>query len=171
LAVTQVEIEHDSAVTGALETRRPRNRKRWVIGALVLAVLAATLGFLSGNEIQANTQFDQTHYSLNVTTHRLDTELAELGTVRHELEVVNGQVSADSAVLTQERTQLQGAQNVLTKAQAAVSDQTAAIGDLQACLGGVEQALNALAVSDQGRAIDALDATSNSCAEAVAADG
>jgi small-conductance mechanosensitive channel len=138
---------------------------------LVFALLAAALGYVTGNERQANTEFDQTHYTLNVTTHRIDTALADLLTVRHELDVVNGQVSADSTALTQDTAQLQGVQKALSGAQAAVVHQTATIGDLQACLGGVEQALNALAVRDQAHAIDALDAVSTSCANAVTSDG
>jgi chromosome segregation ATPase len=138
---------------------------------LVIAVLAAVLGFVTGNERQANTEFDQTHYTLNVTTHRIDTALADLRTVRNELDLVNGQVSADSTALAQDTAQLQGVQKALTSAQATVTHQTSTISDLQTCLGGVEQALDALAVGDQGHAIDALDAVSTSCANAVASDG
>ena len=138
---------------------------------LALALFVTMLGYLVGNEAQADTQFDQTQHALSVTTGRLDTALAELRTTRQELDVVNGQVRTDSAALTQDTTQLQGVQKVLTNAQAAVDKQTSAIGALQACLGGVEQALNALAVGDQDRAIAALNATSTSCANAVASDG
>jgi hypothetical protein len=138
---------------------------------LVLGVFAGGLGYVTDNERQANTEFDQTHSALKVTTHRIDTALADLLTVRHELEIVDGQVSADSTALTQDTTQLQGVQKALTTAQATVAHQTSTIGELQACLGGVEQALNALAVGDQAHAIDALDAVSTSCANAVVSDG
>jgi chromosome segregation ATPase len=138
---------------------------------LVLAVLAAGLGYVTGNERQANTEFDQTHYTLNVTTHRIDTALANLRTVRHELHTVNGQVSADSTALTKDTAQLQGVEKALNSAQATVIHQTLTISDLQTCLGGVEQALDALAVGDQGYAIDALDAVSTSCTNAVASNG
>jgi chromosome segregation ATPase len=170
LALTQLDVEPD-AIPNALGARRPRHRKRWIIGGLVFALLAGALGYVTGNERQANTEFDQTHSTLNMTTHRTDTALAELRTVRHELDVVNGQVSTDSTALSQDTAQLQGVQKALSGAEAAVVHQTSTIGDLQACLGGIEQALNALAVRDQTHAIAALDAVSTSCANAVASDG
>jgi hypothetical protein len=171
LALTQLDVELDDVILRTLESQRPRHRKRWIIGALVLAVLATALGYTTGNERQANTEFDQTHYTLNVTTHRIDIALADLRTVRHEFDTVNGQVSADYTALTEDTAQLKGVQKALASAQATVTDQTSTIGDLKACLGGVEQALNALAVADQGNAIGALDAVSTSCANAVASDG
>ncbi len=79
--------------------------------------------------------------------------LAELATVRHDLSVVNGQVSAYTTALAQDTTQLKGVQAALANAQSDVSHQTSTIADLHTCLGGVEQALNALAVSDQNRAV------------------
>lgn len=171
LALTQVDLERDSTILEAPGRRPPRHRQRWIVGALVLAVLGASLGYLTGNEAQANTEFDQTQYSLGVIKHHTDIALADLRTIRQQLDVVNGQVGADSTALTEDTAQLQGVQKVLSNAQATVTNQTLTIGDLQACLGGVEQALNALAVNDQSRAIDALDATSTSCASAVASDG
>jgi hypothetical protein len=171
LALTRLDVERDSVIPDAPGSPPPRRSRRWIIGALLFALCAAAVGYLTGNEVQANTQFDRAQNSLNVTTHHLDTVLADLRTIRQELDVVNGQVSTDSTALTQDTMQLQGAQKVLANAQAAVANQTSTNGDLQACLGGVEQALNALAVGDQARAISALDATSTSCANAVAADG
>lgn len=151
--------------------RGRRRRMRWVVAALAIAVLAAGFGYLTGNEVQANTQFDQTHRSLDTTRHHIDTVLSDLATVRHELGVVNSQVAVDSKALAQDTTQLQGVEHALTSAQADVTSQTSTIGDLHTCLGGVEQALNALAVADQNHAIDALHAVTASCAKVVAADG
>ncbi len=170
LALTQMDIERDHTVT-APRAGRPRRRRRWIIGALVFALFVAALGYLIGNELQANTQFDQTHNSLNLTSHRIDAALAQLRPIRQELGVVNGQVSADSTALAQDTAQLQGVQKVLTNTYATLTNQTSTIGSLQVCLGGVEQALNALAVGDQAHAIDALDTVSSSCANVVAADG
>ena len=149
---------------------RPR-RRTWIIGIVAFAAFAAVPGYLTGNEVQANTQFDQTHRSLDTTRHHIDTVLSDLATVRHELGVVNSQVAVDSKALAQDTTQLQGVEHALTSAQADVTSQTSTIGDLHTCLGGVEQALNALAVADQNHAIDALHAVTASCAKVVAADG
>ena len=171
LALSQLDVERHNAIPGALGRPRPHYRKRWIIGAFVFAVLAAAMGYVTGNERQANTEFDQTHYALDVTTHRIDTAMADLRTVRHELHIVNGQVSADSTALTKDTALLRGVEKALTSAQATVTRHTSTISDLQTCLGGVEQALDALAVGDQGHAIDALDAVSTSCTNAVTSDG
>ncbi len=152
------------------EARR-HGRRRWVAVALALAVLVATFGYLAGNEVQANTQFDQTHTSLDSTRHHIDTVLSDLSTVRHELAVVDSQVAAATKALAQDTTQLQGVKHALISAQVDVTSQSSTIGDLHTCLGGVEQALNALAVADQNHAIAALDAVQASCAKAVATDG
>jgi hypothetical protein len=62
-------------------------------------------------------------------------------------------------------------QAALANAQSDVSHQTSTIADLHTCLRGVEQALNALAVSDQNRAVGALDAVATSCTNAAASSG
>ena len=154
-----------------LQRRKRRRRTRWLIAGLALAVLAATFGYLAGNEIQANTQFDQTHHSLDVTQGHIDAVQSQLATVRRELAVVNNQVAASSTQLAQDTSQLQGVKKALINTETNVTHQTSTIGDLQMCLGGVEQALNALAVGDQGPAIAALNAVSASCARAVASSG
>ncbi len=180
-----LDVEPEHGILGALGTRPPRRRRKWVIGALVFAVFAATLGYVTANEVQANTEFDQTRSSLGVTRQHIDNVLADLVTVRHGLDVEHGQLSADSTALAEDTSQLeaardaladdtsrlQAAQRSLAGAQAHVSDQTSTIGDLQACLGGVEQALNALAVDDQISVINALESVSTTCASAVASNG
>ncbi len=179
------DVEREHGIPSALGTRPPKRRRKWVIAALAFAVFAATLGYVTANELQANTDFDQTHSSLDVTRQHIDNVLADLVTVRHGLDVVNGQLSADSTALAKETSelqaardtlaehtsQLQAAQKSLAGAQTHVSDQTSTIGDLQACLEGVEQALNALAVHDQISAINALESVSSTCATAVASNG
>ena len=152
-------------------SRKRRPGMRWVIAGLALAVLAATFGYLAGNEVQANTQFDQAHRSLDVTRGHIHSVLSQLTTVKRELAIVNNQVTAASTALAQDTSQLQGVKKALINAQTNVTNQTSTIGDLQTCLGGVEQALNALAVGDQGPAIAALNAVSTSCARAVASNG
>ena len=168
VAVDLLDAEPDRGVTDAPEGHRPR---RWATAALAVAVLAAAFGYLAGNEVQANTQFDQTHRSLTATRDRIETVSSQLTTVRHDLDALNGQVTVDSTALARDRSQLQGVRRALTDAHLDVVHQTSTIGDLHFCLGGVEQALNALAVSDPDQAIDALNAVSTSCAQAVAADG
>jgi septal ring factor EnvC (AmiA/AmiB activator) len=154
-----------------LPRRRSSRRRGWIVGAVLFALLAALLGYMTGNERQANTQFDQTHQSLDTTRHQIHAALASLATVRHELTLVNGQVADASTALTQDASELKEAQTALANAQVNVVDQTSMISDLQTCLGGVEQALNALAVADQPRAISALTSVSSSCSGAVASNG
>jgi hypothetical protein len=163
-------VERNPTIPAPVVVRRA-SRRRWPVVAGIVALCAASLGYITGNEVQSNTQFDGTHHSLVVTTHRIDTVLADLATVRQDLHLLNGQVATDSAALDQDTTQLQAVQKALASARTTVANQTSTIGNLEVCLGGVEQALNALAVADQNRAIQALDAVSASCASAVASGG
>ena len=151
--------------------RRHARSRRWILAGVTLSMAALSLAYLAGNEAQANTQFDQTRHTLTVTTGRLARASDELIAVRRSLHLADGQVTADSAELAGDTSQLQAVQQALDGAQADVTSQTSMIGDLQVCLSGVEQALNALAVAAQGRAIQALDAVATSCSSAVASGG
>jgi hypothetical protein len=149
----------------------PLRRRKWMIGAIAFAGFASTLGYVTGNEVQANTQFDRAHHSLEVTRHHIEIAVVHLATVRQNLNVVDRQVSVDMTALAQDTAQLRGVQGALANAQSDVAHQTSTINDLHACLGGVEQALNALAVDDQKSAVAALNAESTNCANAVATSG
>ncbi len=81
------------------------------------------------------------------------------------------QVGNDTTALDQDASQLLGAQTSLAAAQAHVTQQASLIGSLQACLGGVEQALNALSVGRQSRAITTLNSVSSKCTAAEASSG
>lgn len=177
LAIDRMDAEPDLGDIGGTDVPRRRtsgHHRRWVVVALALsslALLVATFGYLTGNEIQANTEFDQTHRSLDVTEQHLDSVLTDLSTVDRELHTVKEQATADSAALAQDTSELQEVKKALTNAQANVTHQTSTIGDLNTCLSGVEQALNALAVADQNAAIGALNSVTTSCANAVASNG
>jgi hypothetical protein len=150
---------------------RRRRRRGWVGGALALLLFGAALGFVAGNEEQADTQFGQAQHSLLLTRDNTHWVVGDLDAVRHDLGVTKGQISGSAAALRQDVAQLTAAQGALAGAKATVWDQASVIGDLQTCVGGVEQALNALAVADQQRAIGALDEVSSSCHQVVAANG
>ena len=165
LVVEQVgEVDDDSG--------RPR-RRRWpgIVLIAVLVLFATALGIVSTNEVHTNTQFDQTHSSLDATQAHTRIVLSDLNTVRHELAGVNVQVFLTDKALAQDAADLQTAQSELANARSDVSHQTTVITDLQTCLGGVQEALNALSVADQSRAIGALNSVSSSCNGAVAANG
>jgi chromosome segregation ATPase len=136
----------------------------------VFVVLAAALGYLVGNEVQANTQFDRAHRSLDITRARIDGVDGQLATVRSQLTDLQGQVTQDSATLAADTTKLNGAKVALANSQANNSRQSTVISNLHTCLGGVEEALNALSVGDQSHAVAALDAVAASCESAVASD-
>ena len=155
----------------ARPARRSTARWRWAIAVVAGLLFAGALGYLTGNQVQANSQFDRTHTSLDVTRHHTAVVLGTLASVRHELTAVNGQVEADQVALTRDTNQLASVRTALTGAQVNVDRQTRTIGDLQTCLSGVEQALNALAVGDQARAIAALNGVTASCTAAVDAGG
>jgi uncharacterized membrane protein len=153
---------------------RPAKRSRlwgWVAVVGTFVVFAGTLGYVTGNEVQANTQFDQTHRLLDTTRLRIAGVVHDLTVVRHDLDVVTGQVAVDSTTLANDTTKLDGARTALANAQTNVSQQTSATVNLDTCLGGVERALNALALGDPNRAVRALTAVAGSCISAVAAGG
>ena len=140
----------------------------WWLVVVGVVGLVVTLGYLAGDETQTDTQFDQTHHSLAVTDQHLGQLRSELVAARRELAAVKSGVAADSSAVARDTSDLRGVEMALDNAQTNVTHQTSTIGDLTTCLGGVEQALNALAVADQGEAIAALDAVTTSCAKAVA---
>ena len=154
-----------------LEQRGHHRGRRWILAAVAFVVLAGALGYLVGNEVQANTQFDQAHHSLDVTRIRIARVDVQLASVRRQLTGLQGQVTQDSATLAADTNKLNSAKVALADAEANNSRQNAVITDLDTCLGGVEEALNALSVGDQSHAVAALDAVSASCDSAVAADG
>jgi hypothetical protein len=144
--------------------------RRPALVAVAVVVLASALGYLVGNEVQANTQFDQAHRSLDVTRAHLRGVDADLATVQRQLTDVRGEVTQDSAALAADTAKLNGVKAALANSQANVSRQNSAIGSLNICLGGVEEALNALSLGDQSHGLAALDAVAPSCRSAAAAD-
>lgn len=147
-------------------------RRGWIVVAVVLcSVVGAVLGYLIADQIQQRDQFDRSQASLKITRHHIATVSTDLTTLRHDVALLNTQVGNDITALNQDSSQLEGAQTGLAAAQAHVTQQATLITSLQSCLGGVEQALNALAVGNQPRAIDLLNSVSSSCTNAAAASG
>ena len=171
MAIFLLDVERESVVPGVFPKWRPSIRREWVVGALACMVFATTICLVVVNETQINTDFAKTRYSLSLIQHHTDSISADLATIRHDLSVVKGQVGTDSVARVTDTSQLQKVQKVLASAQANVSHQTSLIGDLRSCLDGVEQASNALAVSDQSGAVNALNAGAQSCAAAQASSG
>ncbi|MGP0029217.1 MAG: hypothetical protein ACLPVF_01785 [Acidimicrobiales bacterium] len=162
----------ESDLEAAAPTGRPRRRWRtWVLGVSLCALGAAGLGYLVGNEAQANTQFDQAHASLDRTGEHFTVVLADLDAVRQSLRVADGHVGADTATFTEDTTELKGIEATLALARANVAHQGSTIADLQTCLGGVEQALNALSVGDLNDAIGQLTTVTPACQEVLGSDG
>jgi multidrug efflux pump subunit AcrA (membrane-fusion protein) len=140
---------------------------RWVVGIVLFALFAGVLSYLVHDEMRANDQVTQTRSSLAAVQAQLSAASQQLALARRDLSLVSTQVGSDSTALTQDVSQLKAAQSALLTAQSQLSQQTAQIGSLHKCLGGVEQALNALAVKRQGRAIQALRSVSTSCQAAA----
>jgi septal ring factor EnvC (AmiA/AmiB activator) len=147
------------------------HRRTWLIGLVAFAVFAAGLGYLVGNQIQSNTQFDRTHGSLILTRHEIGVVQADLTSVRRDLRALDHQVHQTATALSTDIAQLHQIQTALTQAEANVSSQGSDISALQSCLGGVEQALNALSVGDEQTAVNALTAVSSSCQSALTSNG
>jgi hypothetical protein len=172
MATTEVRVtDGESDAPDHPGANRGRRRRRWFPWIAGLVLVASALGYLVGNEVQANTQFDQAHHSLDAVRHGIAGVSLDLATVRRDLDVVNGLVAVGSSTLANDTSKLVGARDALATAQADVSRQTSAITSLHACLAGVEQALNALSLADQSSAINALNAVSASCASVVGGNG
>ncbi len=137
---------------------------------VVFVVAVATIGIMVGNEIQANTRFDQARRSLASVDTRTSLVDARLAAARSDLATLESQVTADSAVLAADTSTLDGALVALAESRQDVTSQSAVIGNLQTCLGGVEKALNALSLADQKDAVAALRAVATACTAAVSAD-
>jgi hypothetical protein len=174
MTTTQVPaLQRHSDVVDAPDVRRMRHgsTRQRIAGLVACIAFAAGLGYVTGNEVQANSQVDQAHTSLAATRGHIRTVLADMAHIRHDLDLANGQVAAATTALARDQSELKGVQTALANGQADVLHQSLAIDKLQACLGGVEQASNALAVDDQNGAIAALNAVSSSCTGAVASNG
>ena len=170
MTTTEVRVAGDApAVADALPEPR-RHHRRTALILLFALVLATGLGFLVGNEVQANTQFDQAHRSLDETRGRIHGVDADLTAVQRQLSGLRGQVTQDSATLATDTAKLNSVKAALESSQANLGRQNAAIGSLHICLGGVEEALNALSLGDQKHALAALGAVAPSCQAAESAD-
>jgi hypothetical protein len=139
------------------------------IAAAVL--LAAALGYLIPDQVQARDQYDRAQAALGVTRQQTHTAAAQLDEVRRDLSILETQVGSDSTALSQDSSQLLGAQTSLAAAKAHVTQQALLISSLRTCLAGVEQALNGLAVGNQSDAIAALNSVSAACSAAEASSG
>jgi hypothetical protein len=151
--------------------RRPSRKRSWIVAVASFALFAAALGYLVGNQVQVNTQFDQAHASLHLTRHQTTVVESDLAAVRRDLRILDAQVQTDTASLASDSTQLTSVQAALLQAQSTVSQQGSTITDLQSCLGGVEQSLNALSVGDQNKGLQALGAVSGVCQSVASASG
>jgi len=174
IVMAGVAVDEHTPGTPADEGGPDAHPRRWVrLAALCAGVVACALvfGFVTDNEIAANTRFDQAHRALDVTRGRLGLVRSDLATVRADLRSVDRQVGLDTTTLSQDVSQLQGVQAALAGARAGVSSQTKAMNDLRICLGGVEQGLNALSVGDRVHAVNALSAVSANCTAAYVASG
>lgn len=149
----------------------PRRRRRWAAALACTALLGAAVGYLLFDATQANHQYDRARLTLGVTRATTGVVSQDLAEARGDLRLVTQQVGDDTTTLAQDTSELEGTRSALSAAQVHVIAQAALLNSLHACLGGVEQALNALAVGSQARAVDALHSVSASCAAAVNASG
>ncbi len=166
-----VELESRPFPTAPPRPPRWSRRRRWVLGLAAGALFVAALGLLLADQVQARASYNRTQASLGVTQQRTRTVSGQLQELRRDLRVLKTQVGSDTTALSQDSSQLLGAKTSLSAAQTHVDQQASLITSLQSCLVGVEQALNELAVGNQGRAITALNAVSASCTAAEASSG
>jgi len=138
---------------------------------LLPLIVGGSLAYVAGNELQANTQFQQASRSLDQTDGHIDAAVAHLAAVRHDLVFLETQIDVSQATLSSDTTLLEGVRAALTEAQQDVSAKSSYITNLQTCQTGVEQALNALSVGDELHAVAALGNVSTPCQNAAASSG
>jgi hypothetical protein len=165
-------LEPQRVRTGPMLTTPTATRRARVPGLVLLAliVLVGGLGYLVGNERQANTQTDRAHATWHTTRHHIAIAVGDLTVIRRELRADNRTIRVVGPALAQDATQVKAIQAALAQVQASVVRQGTTIAGLQACLGGVEQALNALSVGDLDQAVSHLSAVATPCQQ-VAAGG
>jgi hypothetical protein len=146
--------------------RRTSWRTRLILVIVAGALFASTLGYLIDDQVSEQEHFDRARTSLVITRHRTANVAHDLAMLRHDVAVLMVQVGSATTTWGQDTTQLKAAQFALAVVQDDVSQQGSRIGALHTCLGGVQQALNALAVSNQATAISALNSVASSCAAA-----
>jgi len=159
--------------TGPVLTKPTATRRAWIPGLVLLGLivlLGGGLGYLVGNERQANTQTDQAHATWQTTRHHIAIAVSDLTLVGRDLRADNQTIQVVGPALAQDTAQVKAVQAALASAQASVLRQGTTIAGLQACLGGVEQALNALSVGDLDQAVSHLSAVATPCQQ-VAAGG
>jgi hypothetical protein len=155
------------SVSRPVQKRRPRI----VLAVAAVLVVVAALGFVLGNERQANTQFTQAHDALVQSKGRTAAVEVQLRAARRDLEVLKLQITSSGSALAADTASLQSVQTALVQAQADSSNNGSYIANLQTCQGGVQQALNALSVGDQHHALSALQSVSSACQIATASGG
>jgi chromosome segregation ATPase len=163
--------EHTRPVRIEIADRPPR---RWrSLGWMLLPLVGAggLVTYVAGNELQANTQFQQAYQSLQHTDGHIDVAVAHLKAVRHDLEFLDTQINVSQQALSSDTTLLQGIRSALAAAQQDVTEKSSYITNLQTCQTGVEQALNALSVGDDVNAVAALDNVTTPCQDAAASSG
>ena len=106
-------------------------RTRWFLWIAAGALLAAALGYLISDQVQARDHYGQDHTALGVTRQQTHTVTAQLDEVRRDLNILETQVGSDSTALSQDSSQLLGAQTALAAAQAHVTQQASLITSLQ----------------------------------------
>jgi hypothetical protein len=169
--MTLLETDRHPVFAGTTPRRRLPRWARWVVCIAAGALFATALGYLIADQEQAHDEYGRAHNALGVTRQRTDTTTAQLAEVRRDLSLLETQVGTETTALSRDASQLLGAQTALATAQAHVTQQASLITSLQTCLVGVEEALNALAVGQQPKAIAALNSVASSCTAAEAAGG
>jgi hypothetical protein len=111
---------------------------------VLIVLLGGGLGYLVGNERQANTQTDRAHATWHTTRHHIAIAVSDLTVIGRELRADNRTIQALGPVLVEDAAQVKAIEAALAQAQASVLQQGTKIAGLQGCLGGVQQALNAL---------------------------
>jgi cytoskeletal protein RodZ len=144
-------------------SRRRRARRRLILVYVVVSMMLVTAVVVG---VQANRQLGRTDTSLTSTRAQLQRTTAQVATARSKLAAAVAHSEAAEQTLNAEGAQLATDQAQLAKVQADVHAKGVSIGQLDLCLSGVEQALNQIAVGDQGGAVATLHGVASNCQSA-----
>ena len=105
-------LERQRDQIGPVLTNPTATRRAWIPGLVLLGLivlLGGGLGYLVGNERQANTQTDQVHATWHTTRHHIAIAVGDLTVIRRELRADNRTIRVVGPVLVEDAAQVKAA--------------------------------------------------------------
>jgi hypothetical protein len=148
-------------VAPPIPARPPRHRRRWLW--VVYAVLIATLAASLADAVASHGRLSRTDAALQVEQAKVRQANASLLAVHRELLQADGLADNAAQVLARETAQLTSVRSQLAAAEADQFENGVSIAHLTACLSGVQQALNQISLGDTAGAAATINGVSSTC--------